>query len=89
MHNSLQSPVALTVAAMRCYLGPGESFVTRNYYTVLQVSRNAEQEVIEAAYKRLAGKYHPDVYSGADGADRMRELNEAYEVLGDAGKRAE
>ena len=63
--------------------------MTRNYYTVLQVSRNAEQDVIEAAYKRLAGKYHPDVYSGADGADRMRELNEAYEVLGDARKRAE
>jgi protein-disulfide isomerase len=63
--------------------------VTRNYYTVLQVSPNAEQEVIEAAYKRLARKYHPDVYSGADGADRMRELNEAYEVLGDVGKRAE
>jgi protein-disulfide isomerase len=63
--------------------------VTRNYYTVLQVSRNAEQEVIEAAYKRLARKYDPDVYSGADGADRLRELNEAYEVLRDVGKRAE
>ena len=63
--------------------------MTRNYYTVLQVSPDAEQEVIEAAYKRLARKYHPDVYSGADGPDRMRELNEAYEVLGDVGKRAE
>lgn len=63
--------------------------MTRNYYTVLQVSRNAEQEVIEAAYKRLARKYDPDVYSGADGADRLRELNEAYEVLRDVGKRAE
>jgi len=63
--------------------------VTRNYYTVLRVSPNAEQEVIEAAYKRLARKYDPEVYSGADGADRLRELNEAYEVLRDAGKRAE
>jgi protein-disulfide isomerase len=63
--------------------------VTRNYYTVLQVSPNAGQEVIEAAYKRLARKYDPEVYSGADGADRLRELNEAYEVLRDAGKRAE
>ncbi|HJX61232.1 MAG TPA: thioredoxin domain-containing protein [Dehalococcoidia bacterium] len=63
--------------------------MTRNYYTVLQISPNAEQEVIEAAYKRLARKYDPEVYSGADGADRLRELNEAYEVLRDAGKRAE
>jgi protein-disulfide isomerase len=63
--------------------------VTRNYYTVLQVSPSAEQEVVEAAYKRLARKYHPDVYSGADGPNRMRELNEAYEVLGDRRRRAE
>ena len=61
----------------------------KDYYDILQVSRNAEQEVIEAAYRRLARKYHPDVHSGPDAALRMRELNEAYEVLGDPGKRAE
>lgn len=48
----------------------------RNYYEILQVTADAEPEVIEAAYKRLAFKYHPDRNPGsADG--RMRELNEA------------
>ena len=61
----------------------------KDYYGILQVSPNAEQEVIEAAYRQLARKYHPDVYSGPDAAQRMRELNEAYEVLGDPRKRAE
>jgi len=61
----------------------------KDYYEILQVSPNAEQEVIEAAYRRLARKYHPDVYSGPDVAHRMRELNEAYGVLGDPHRRAE
>ena len=54
----------------------------KDYYGVLQVSPSAEQEVIEAAYRRLARKYRPDVYSGPEAASRMRELNEAYEVFG-------
>ena len=61
----------------------------KDYYAILQVSPSAEQEVIEAAYRRLARKYHPDVYSGPDAAHRMRELNEAYEILGDPRRRAE
>ena len=61
----------------------------KDYYDILQVSPNAEQEVIEVAYRRLARKYHPDVYSGPDAADRMRELNEAYEVLSGPRRRAE
>ena len=61
----------------------------KDYFGILQVSPDAEQEVIEAAYRQLARKYHPDVYSGPDAAQRMRELNEAYEVLGDPRKRAE
>jgi curved DNA-binding protein CbpA len=60
-----------------------------DYYEILQVSPNAEREVIDAAYRRLARKYHPDVYTGPDAAQRMRELNEAYEALGDPTKRAE
>ena len=61
----------------------------RNYYDILQVSPDAEQEVIQAAYRRLARKYHPDVNSGPGAAKRMREMNEAFEVLGDPRKRAE
>ncbi|MGQ9552927.1 MAG: DnaJ domain-containing protein [Anaerolineae bacterium] len=57
-------------------------------YKILQVDPDAEPEVVEAAYRRLALKYHPDVSTAPDAAERMRDLNMAYEVLGDAGKRA-
>lgn len=53
-----------------------------NYYKILQVDPSAEQEVIEAAYKRLALKYHPDVNKLPDATRRMQEINEAYSVLG-------
>ncbi len=60
---------------------------TPDYYKILQVDPLAEAEVIEAAYRRLARKYHPDVYSGPDAAERMRELNLAYSVIGNPAKR--
>jgi len=60
-----------------------------DYYDVLQVSSNAEPEVIDAAYRRLARKYHPDANAGPDATERMRELNEAYEVLSNPARRAE
>lgn len=59
-----------------------------DYYEVLQVHQAAEPEVIQAAYRRLSLKYHPDVYHGADAQQRMAQLNAAYAVLGDATKRA-
>jgi hypothetical protein len=52
-----------------------------DYYTVLQVAPGAEPEVIDAAYKRLAFKYHPDRNSDPAAHVFMRQLNEAYEVL--------
>ncbi len=55
---------------------------TPDYYRLLQVDPLAEEEVIEAAYRRLARKYHPDVYHGPDAIERMRELNLAYGVIG-------
>lgn len=61
----------------------------KDYYEILQVSPNAEPEVIASAYRRLARKYHPDAYAGPDATERMRELNEAYEVLSDPARRAE
>lgn len=60
-----------------------------DYYEILQVSPNAEQSVIEAAYRRLAREYHPDVNKNLDASERMRCLNEAFEVLGNPEKRAE
>ncbi len=52
-----------------------------DYYEILQVHPGAEWEVIEAAYRRLARKYHPDVNKDAEAEERMRDLNAAYEVL--------
>ena len=57
-------------------------------YKVLQVDSEAEDEVIQAAYRRLAQKYHPDVASGPDGAARMAAINVAWEILRDPAKRA-
>ena len=59
-----------------------------DYYEVLQVHTAAEPEVIQAAYRRLSLKYHPDVYKGADTQHRMTMFNQAYAVLGDATRRA-
>lgn len=55
--------------------------LTQDLYRILQVDPRAEPEVIEAAYRRLARKYHPDVNRAADSPERMKELNAAYEVL--------
>ena len=61
----------------------------RSLYEILQVDPRAEPEVLEAAYRRLARKYHPDVCRTSDSVERMKELNAAYEVLGDPAKRAD
>jgi hypothetical protein len=60
-----------------------------DYYKILQVDSEAEPEVVTAAYRRLAAKYHPDVNRASDAEERMRDLNQAYAVLGDQAKRSE
>lgn len=63
----------------------------KDYYRILQVHQEAEQEVISAAYRRLAQKYHPDNYTSSHdkhvAEEKMKEINEANEVLGDPEKR--
>lgn len=55
---------------------------TRDYYEILQVSPNADTEVIQVAYRRLAKKWHPDHNPGDPvAAERMREINEAFRFL--------
>ncbi|CAN5523083.1 hypothetical protein BH20CHL7_BH20CHL7_01970 [soil metagenome] len=56
-------------------------------YKVLQVDSEAEDEVIAAAYRRLAMKYHPDT-GGPESQARMSAINAAWEVLGDPDRRA-
>lgn len=58
-----------------------------DYYTILQVHPVAEKEVIDAAYRKLAAKYHPDVSHDSNTAERMKQINAAYEVLSDPVKR--
>lgn len=62
-----------------------------NYYEILEITENASHEVIKAAYRALAKKYHPDSYNGAEVERKknMTLINEAYAVLSDAQKRKE
>jgi curved DNA-binding protein len=60
----------------------------KDYYKIMGVARNASQDEIKRAYKKLARKYHPDVSSEADAEARFKEMGEAYEVLKDPEKRA-
>ena len=59
----------------------------KDYYKILGVSDTAEVEVIAAAYRALMHKYHPDTNPGPSSAEKAKEINEAYEVLCDAGRR--
>jgi curved DNA-binding protein len=59
----------------------------QDYYKTLGVSRDASKEEIQAAFRKLARKYHPDVNQSPDAEQRFKEANEAYEVLRDTEKR--
>jgi curved DNA-binding protein len=60
----------------------------QDYYEALEVSRDASQDEIRQAYRRLARRYHPDVNKDAGAEDRFKRVSEAYEVLRDPEKRA-
>ncbi|MDR7521699.1 MAG: DnaJ C-terminal domain-containing protein [Armatimonadota bacterium] len=60
----------------------------KDYYRVLGVDRTADQKTISQAFRRLAREYHPDVNKRKGAEDRFKEINEAYQVLGDPAKRA-
>ena len=59
----------------------------KDYYAILGVPRNATQEEIKRAYKRLARQYHPDVNKSPEAEEKFKEINEAYAVLSDPEKR--
>jgi curved DNA-binding protein CbpA len=59
----------------------------KDYYKILQVHQLAEQEVIEVAFRKLAGMYHPDHNKSPDAEQKMRDLIEAHEILGNPAKK--
>jgi len=66
--------------------------VKESYYDILGVRENATQEEIKKAYRELVRKYHPDKFTGAArelAEEKLKQINEAYEVLSDPQKRAQ
>jgi molecular chaperone DnaJ len=62
--------------------------MARDYYDLLGLSRNADQDEIKRAYRRLARKYHPDVNKDPGAEETFKEINRAYEVLSEPEMRA-
>lgn len=61
----------------------------RDYYEILGVSRDADQDVIKKAYRKLAMQYHPDKNSEPEAIEKFKEAAGAYEILSDAQKRSQ
>jgi curved DNA-binding protein len=60
----------------------------KDYYKIMGLERNATNDDIKRAYRKLARKYHPDVSKESNAEERFKEVGEAYEVLKDSQKRA-
>jgi len=60
----------------------------KDYYEILGVTRGADADEVKRAYRKLARKFHPDVSKERNAEERFKEVQEAYEVLRDAEKRA-
>jgi molecular chaperone DnaJ len=60
----------------------------RDYYEILGINRNANDDEIKGAFRKLARQYHPDVNKDPDAEEKFKEVNEAYGVLSDSEKRA-
>ena len=59
----------------------------KDYYETLGLKRDATEAEIKSAYRKLARKYHPDVNKTKEAEEKFKDINEAYEVLGDKQKR--
>lgn len=63
--------------------------MSKSLYQTLEVNENASEDEIKKAYRRLARKYHPDINKEKEAEEKFKEINAAYEVLGDPKKRAQ
>jgi len=61
----------------------------KDYYTILGVPKNATNEEIKRAYRKLALQYHPDRNGGGENEGKFKEINEAYQILSDPQKRSQ
>ena len=64
----------------------------KNYYEILEVDKNASDEIIKVAYKALVKKYHPDLKEGnakINAEDKIKQINEAYDILSNPEKKYE
>ena len=64
----------------------------KNYYEILEVDKNASDEIIKVAYKALVKKYHPDLKEGnakINAEDKIKQINEAYDILSNPDKKYE
>ena len=60
----------------------------RDVYETLGISKNASADEIKQAYRKMAKKYHPDLNHEPGAADKFKEVQEAYDILSDADKKA-
>ena len=63
--------------------------MNENYYDILEINKNASQEIVEKAYKTLVKKYHPDLQEESlkpEYEEKIKKINEAYDILSDPEK---
>jgi len=81
-------PKVLAAGVYRYLAGDLNRMEFRDYYDVMGVDRDATQDEVKRAYRKLARKYHPDVSTEDEAEAKFKEVGEAYEVLKDPEKRA-